>query len=146
MSHSEFFSVKFLLQNVVNPMFFFCLQQITITGFQFYFSTSPLCNQKGKRNQIRIQICLLFIQDTRCRSIKGSSDQLYMDSGISLGRFQLKNWQAVTVCYCQTNTNSNYCKLFFTQIEFLVLMHYDLSMFHTQTGLPRPIPQNHDCF
>ena len=28
-------------------------------------------------------------------------------------------------------------KLFFAQIEFWFLMHYDLSVFHTQTGLPK---------
>ena len=30
--------------------------------------------------------------------------------------------------------------------DFMVLMHYDLSVFHTKTGFPRSIPQNHDCF
>ena len=31
-------------------------------------------------------------------------------------------------------------KLFFAQIEFWFLMHYDLSVFHTQTGLPKDCP------
>ena len=31
-------------------------------------------------------------------------------------------------------------KLFFDQIEFWFLMHYDLSVFHTQTGLPKDCP------
>ena len=31
-------------------------------------------------------------------------------------------------------------KLFFAQIEFWFLMHYALSVFHTQTGLPKDCP------